>query len=203
VVLTLEQAVRQLDDKASGRRKSAARRLRRLADASAGPALLRTLLREIEDSRTWEAQYQMIMALGSCNYRAALPELKRLAARVFKKPAVYSALGDAIVRLDRSSDNDATPVRWCIESGNDLLASGALQAMATLRMVPGTADIDQILDFVEPRPERHFWVAIAGAGWAGPRVRAFLSACAEGSHHPTADAATSSLRGEYTRVDPF
>jgi hypothetical protein len=201
--MTLEQAIGQLDDRASGKRKSAAIRLRRLADNSAGPALLEALLRETRDRRTWETQYQLAMALGASDYRPALVDLQRLALDADVMPAVYAAFGDAIVRLGRGEPDDAEPIHWCLAVGHDELASGALQAMALLRMVPSVHDIDRILDYVEPRPERHFWPAIAAAGWAGGRVQAFLAACLNDPYPRTQQVAAASLRGEYSQADPL
>jgi HEAT repeat protein len=66
MALTLEKALIQLSDRASAKRRSAAKRLGKLADETAGPALLHALQREIGDRRTWETQYEMIMALGAC-----------------------------------------------------------------------------------------------------------------------------------------
>jgi HEAT repeat protein len=58
--------IAQLQDKNSAKRRSAARLIRKRGDESAGPALLEALKIELEDSRTWETQYQMIMAIGHC-----------------------------------------------------------------------------------------------------------------------------------------
>ncbi|MEV6973227.1 hypothetical protein [Kitasatospora sp. NPDC093806] len=69
---TLDKAVEQLGHRLSPKRRSAATRLRRLADPAAGPPLLEALEREVRDSRTWETQYQMVMALGMCGHRPAL-----------------------------------------------------------------------------------------------------------------------------------
>ncbi|MFD4766286.1 hypothetical protein [Streptomyces niveus] len=49
-------AIRQLQDRSSAKRRSAAKRLRKLGDPYAGPALLEALKNEVRDSRTWETQ---------------------------------------------------------------------------------------------------------------------------------------------------
>src|SRR5690242_7767306 len=97
----LRTASELLRDKRSPRRRFDAKKLRALADPSAGPALLDALHRELRDSRTWETQYQMIMALGTCGWHPALPDLRRFARRKLQSNMVYVALGDAIVRLAR------------------------------------------------------------------------------------------------------
>ncbi|WP_233289190.1 hypothetical protein [Kitasatospora sp. MBT63] len=109
----------QLGHRLSPKRRSAASRLRRLADPAAGPALLEALQTEVRDARTWETQYQMVMALGTCGHRPALGLLRDLARRPFEATAVYVALGDAIVRLSTPEEAAAslrgawTPARRC------------------------------------------------------------------------------------------
>jgi len=57
--------------------------LRKLQAASAGSLLLTALQREMQDPRTWETQYQMIMALGACGCPPALPYLQTLTRQIF------------------------------------------------------------------------------------------------------------------------
>jgi hypothetical protein len=59
----LEILMSQLQSPHSPKRRSAAKKLRKLGDPVAGPALLEALKHELPDPRTWETQYQMIMAL--------------------------------------------------------------------------------------------------------------------------------------------
>lgn len=102
--------VEQLAARQSPKRRAAARKLRTLKVAAAGPALLTALEREVADPRTWETQYQMVMALGECGYREALPLLEAFAQRPFEATMVYVAPGDAIVRLSYAGPSDVAPV---------------------------------------------------------------------------------------------
>ncbi|MFD7963504.1 HEAT repeat domain-containing protein [Streptomyces zaomyceticus] len=199
-MLTRDEAVAQLDDKASRKRRAAAKRLRSLAATSAGPSLLRALEREVRDPRTWETQYEMVMALGACDHRPAVPFLSDLAQRRLDAETVYAALGDSIVRLRGADEGTSAPVRWCLDSGTWSLADGALRAVAMLRSVPDPETVDHILDFLEPLESYdglRFWAAAAAAGWPGERVRAFLETCAAGPRQDVAAAASSSLEGTY------
>ncbi|MFD6327578.1 HEAT repeat domain-containing protein [Streptomyces sp. NPDC058442] len=204
--MTLDEAVVQLDDRSSAKRRTAAKRLRRLAAGSAGPSLLRALQREVRDLRTWETQYQMIMALGACDHRSAVPFLSDLAQRPLDATMVDVALGDSIVRLRGAEEGTSVPVRWCLDSGTPMLADGALRAVAMLRSVPEPETVDYILDFLAPLQSHdglRFWAAAAAAGWPGERVRAFLEGCAAGPRADVADAAASSLEGEYQTYRPL
>ncbi|MFF2148791.1 HEAT repeat domain-containing protein [Kitasatospora sp. NPDC058190] len=205
MVLTLDEAVEQLGHRLSPKRRSAATRLRRLADPVAGPPLLEALEREVHDSRTWETQYQMVMALGMCGHRPALGLLRDLARRPFEATMVYTALGDAIVRLSAPAATGDS-LRWCVDSGTPMLADGALRAVAMQRLRLDTVTIDHVLDLLEPLDPHdglRFWAAAAAAGWPGSRVTRFLYECAAGPRSDVASAAASSLQGKYQTYTPL
>jgi hypothetical protein len=205
MALTLDEAVEQLGHRLSPKRRSAATRLRRLADPTAGPSLLVALQREVRDTRTWETQYQIVMALGMCGHRPALGLIRELAQRPFKATMVYVALGDTIIRLSAPEDT-AHSLRWCLDSGTPLLADGALRAVAMQRLTLDTATINYALDFLgplDPHDGLRFWAAAAAAGWTGPRVKEFLQGCAAGPRADVANAATSSLQGKYQTYSPL
>ncbi|MFC8594148.1 HEAT repeat domain-containing protein [Streptomyces atroolivaceus] len=205
-MLTLDEAVAQLDDRSSAKRRAAAKRLRKLAVTAAGPALLLALQREVLDLRTWETQYQMAMALGACGHRPAVPFLSDLTQRPLEATMVYVALGDSIVRLRGAEEGVSVPVRWCLDSGTPMLADGALRAVAMLRAVPDPETVDYILDFLAPLNSHdglRFWAAAAAAGWPGERVRAFLERCEAGPRTDVADAAATSLEGKYQTYRPL
>jgi HEAT repeat protein len=203
---TLRAAINLLGDKRSPRRRSGAKKLRQLGDVAAGAALLDALRAEVKDPRTWETQYQMIMALGVCRHQRALPFLRKLARTQFEASTLYLALGDAIVRLARKHKNDVLPVIECAKSGNDMLADGAFRAMAMLRMVPGKGAVARVIDFVSARPAEdplRFWVVAAAPGWKGPKVERFLRECASNQHTSTRDAAADALLGKYRKWRPL
>ncbi|MET8057378.1 HEAT repeat domain-containing protein [Streptomyces microflavus] len=196
MALTLEEATTQLSDKKSAKRRSAARRLAKLADEAAGPALLHALQREIGDPRTWETQYEMIMALGACNHRTAVGFLTDLAQKPTDDTALHLALGDSITRLRSPQEGFAAPLRWCMEQGHPSLLDGALRATAESRAALDTETVDRVLDFLDPLDPYdglRFWAAAAAAEWPGDRVRTFLESCAAGPRADVADAASTSL----------
>ena len=95
---TLDDLAAQLVDKRSAKRRAAAKKLRKRRDPAAGPALTAALDAEIADKRTWETQYQMIMALAESGVHDVLPLLREVAAMDLE-PMVLIAVGDALVRL--------------------------------------------------------------------------------------------------------
>ncbi|MFG2479844.1 HEAT repeat domain-containing protein [Streptomyces fagopyri] len=200
--LTLDEAVRQLGDRQSARRRSAARRLRQLAQPLAGPPLLDALQREVQDRRTWETHYQIVMALGMCDHRPALGPLRELAQDHFEATMVYVALGDAVVRLSTPEDT-AGALRWCLDSGTPMLAEGALRAVAMQRLRLDSRTVDHILRPLDPYDGLRFWAAAAAADWSGPRAPEFLETCAAGPRADVADAAACSLKGKYQTYRPL
>ncbi|MFJ2745085.1 HEAT repeat domain-containing protein [Streptomyces sp. NPDC087440] len=206
MALDAVEAISQLQDRSSAKRRSAAKRLRRLGDPSAGPALLQALKNELRDSRTWETQYQMTMALGTCGSPSDLSYLRDLVLQRETLHAVHTAGGDAIVRLGYMEHSHTEAIRWCLSTGNETLVGGALQAVAMLRLVLDQETVTNVLDFVESRSPHdgiYFWPAVAAAGWTGQRVHDFLTACVSGPRSDVVEAATNSLAGNYGTYRPL
>ncbi|HEX8227948.1 MAG TPA: HEAT repeat domain-containing protein [Chloroflexia bacterium] len=202
----VEEAVELLQHKASPRRRSGAKRLRKLKDPAACPQLLQALEKEVQDPRTWETQYQMIMALGECGCTDALSYLEQLARQSFEATMIYVALGDAIVRLGRAYKDDADPVLRLTATNNDMLVDGAFRAVAMLRLRLNEAAIYKIIKYVSQRslndPLR-FWVAAAAAGWSGVEVAKFLDDCSRSPRNDVREAAIASQQQKYLKWDPL
>lgn len=206
MALDAVEAIRRLQDRSSAKRRSAAKRLRGLGASCAGPALLEALKKEVRDPRTWETQYQMTMALGTCGSPSDLPYLRDLVLQRGTPHAVLTAGGDAIVRLSHLEHSHTEAVRWCLSTGDETLVDGALQAVAVLRLALDQETVADVLDFVEARPPQdgiYFWPAVAAAGWTGRRVHDFLTSCASGPRSDVAEAATTSLAGKYGTYRPL
>ena len=204
--LTVQEAVELLEHRTSVKRRQGAKRLRVLADPDSADAIRLALEREVLDPRTWETQYQVIMALGATGTRDDVPLLRRLVGEKRDAEAVNTALGDAIVRLDRDHREDVTPVLWCWDQSVDGLSDGALRAVAMLRLRFPAEALNALLDRVDGEPEAshlRFWPAVAAAGWTGPRVEAFLQACAASPRDDVSAAAIESLDGRYMKVNPL
>jgi hypothetical protein len=204
--LTLQEAAYQLADRASARRRSAAKRLRALGDPTAGPALLDALHAEITDSRTGETQYQMIMALGACYHSPAVELLEHLAANQSDYAMVGVALGDALVRIEWANNQSLTTVDRYMVTGPPGVIDGTFRAIAILHLVPDDDLINRIIAFVTPLdlldPLR-YWVAAAAAGWTGPTVETYLRICLASKRDHLIDAASASLAGTHLKHRPL
>ncbi|MFS1438067.1 HEAT repeat domain-containing protein [Shewanella sp. 10N.286.48.A6] len=202
----MNEIVAQLGDKKSPKRRSAAKKLRKLKDVDAGPHLLAALEAELKDVRTWETQYQMIMAIGECGYKPALPFINELAKQDFEATMVYVAIGDAIVRLSIENERDAAPIFKLLDTGNEMLIDGALRAMAMLKMVPSDSHIEKIINYVAARELNqgiHFWVVAAAPGWSGAKVEEYLDYCAKSPREEITSAVALARKNKYKKWSPL
>ena len=202
----MNDTVAQLRDKKSAKRRSAAKKLRKLKDVDAGSSIFAALEAELKDVRTWETQYQMIMALGECGYKTAIPFLNELAKEKFEATMVYVAIGDAIVRLSIKSKNDAAPILKLLETGNEMLIDGALRAMAMLKVVPSDSCIEKIINYVAERELNqgmHVWVLAAAPGWSGTKVEEYLDYCAKSPREEITGAVALARKKKYKKWSPL
>lgn len=212
----LDEAIRLLHDSKAAKRESGAKRLRKLADPAAGAPLLDALHKELGDARTWAAQYQMILALGFCRHKPALPLLWETARRNLEHTILYSGLGDAIVRIEHDGLTDLRPVLQVVDTRNYSLINGALRAMALLKLVPSEDEISRIIEIAEapeavdvvggwpgdPRGLRQ-WVAVAAALWPRPLVEPFLQRCMALPEKTLQLAVQDSLKGKMGKWNPY
>ncbi len=201
----MNEVLTQLGDKKSPKRRSAAKKLRKLRDVDAGPSLLAALETELKDMRTWETQYQLIMAIGECGYKPALPLLIELAKKDFEATMVYVAIGDAIVRLSIENERDTTPIFKLLDTCNEMLIDGALRAMAMLKMVPSDSHIKKIINYVSARElshSIHFWVVAAAPGWSGEKVEEYLDYCAKSPREDITSAVALARKNKYKKWSP-
>lgn len=135
----------QLMDSKSAIRRSAAKKLRKIGDPFAGSNLLVALEKEVKNRKTWETQYQMIMALGYCGYRESFSFLESLSKKE-NVGMVQMALGNSLFRLSHVS-NSIEKVIDFIEENDHYLVCGALQVIAEEKIIPSSNEIDLIIDY--------------------------------------------------------
>ena len=170
----------QLSDSKSARRRSAAKKLRKSGDPDTGPSLLVALKNELRDQRTWETQYQMIMALGQCQHTEATEFLEAL-SREGRIESVQTGIGDALFRLSGGAEGDLTRALEFIERGDPELIRGAFQAMAMERVIPSDRmQAQQIVDYgcslnLGQNDWAVIWLLRAIPGWPPALVEPLLS----------------------------
>ncbi|WP_034087581.1 hypothetical protein [Streptacidiphilus albus] len=192
----LDGLIHQLRDSRSARRRSAAKQIGKLGDPAAGYSLLEVLEVEAADARTWETQYEMIVALGSCRCSAAVPFLKSLADAGFKFDSLYGAVGDSIIRISLADGRLEEELRWCLELARPDLVDGAMKAMwdEGVSLDPDLSSwlVDYLLS-QDPHAGVRYWAALAARRWEGEVSLRFLEDCAAGPRDDVAAAARESL----------
>ena len=207
----LQQGIELLTHSRSPKRRSGARRLRKLGDPAAGPALLAALEAEVRDVRTWETQYQLIMAVGECRTTAAAPLLRQLVDAGFGEPMVHIALGDALLRLGHAEGRTDEVFDELLGEAWSFHLDGATRALAMLRLPLRRDLLDHLLDRVQATSHGElqgvnpwFWAAAACPGWLdlSPRVRPFLEEAGRSALGQVRSAAEAALLGKYKKWSP-
>lgn len=205
MTLTLDPVLNDLFAKQSAKRRSAAKKLRKHADISAGVWVLDALRKEVDDPRTWETQYQMIMALGESCFIEARDFIDQLSYCSFDAKMVYVAIGDALVRLTVA--NKALTVLSLIErERHPSLIDGALRAMAMLRLIPDENEIAQILEYANRLTcddGNRFWIIAACPGWPASQIGKFLNDAMMSSRSDFQEAVSLARVGKYKTWRPL
>lgn len=199
----MSELIKQLKDKKSQKRRSAAKKIRKLGDPKYGSLVLDALIQEVKDPRTWETQYQMIMALGSCHYVESLSFLNDFSQQNIEANMVKVALGDAIYRLSNFDDNI---IRLFIAENRRDLFTGAIRALAMERESPAQEVISEIITYVLEfglDDEILFWPLAAAPGWKGKIVKNFIESCLMSKREDVKSAAEFALEGKYRKWNPL
>ncbi|MDU8925638.1 hypothetical protein RYD26_12180 [Pasteurellaceae bacterium LIM206] len=132
--------------------KKAAKIIRKENLGGYGELLHNALASEIEKTRSWETQLELIYAIALTGCIEEVPYLKELATREFSAtPVVYRALSFAIVYLqniDKSVNVNLLYFYEALDSGNLLLAAGACAAIYKLKVDLASDDIRRIITYV-------------------------------------------------------
>lgn len=203
----IQLLIEQLSNKASAKRRSAAKKLRKLKAKEAGPALLTALKNELKDKRTWETQYQLIMALGESKYTDSLNFLTELAEQEFEATMVYVAIGDAITRLDLSKQNNINlSIKTFSKTDNSMLIDGILRAIAMLQLVPEDSVTEKIISYglhLDQDNNSRVWIAAAAPGWQPSKTKEFLNECIKSDNQQIKRAAEAALKNKYLKWSPL
>ena len=199
---SVPELIEQLDHKSSPKRRAAAKKLRKLKAKEAGSALLAALQTELKDKRTWETQYQMIMALGESGYTKSLDYLIQLAEQEFEATMVYMAIGDAITRLIYLKEGN---INFIIDSLNSkpelpLFIDGLIRAIAIAKLAPPQDNIDNLILYAnqaDTSNNHKAWIATAAAGWTGDKTINFLNNCLSSNNEQLVKAAQAAIAKKY------
>jgi hypothetical protein len=167
----IAQAVNDLQDKKSPKRRAAAKKIGKNGLLELGDALLTAYLKEREDKRTWETQTEMILAFGKIRYQPALPYLKVIIDINTPEDMITHAAARSYVRIKRDSLNDAKPVLELLLFGEISVIDGATSALAYDDMTPPEEEIKAIIALLDSHKEEELSIS----GLMDPRT--YLLSC--------------------------
>jgi hypothetical protein len=177
----VNELVNMLQHSTSSKRKFAAKKLRKIKSIGAGSPILASLQKEMKNSRTWETQYHMIMALSDCSYTEGLNYLYELANDQSNIPMVNIAVGDAITNLEYIKNGHLEKIEYWLAYNQNEYLEGAIRAIAINRRVLSNDTIIALLEYVKNSKNDGliFWLAAACPGWPSDLTKFFLEFCLE------------------------
>ena len=146
--------------------------------------LLNALKLLIAKPKSWQAQSQLIRAIGITGSDHSVPYLKELATSNFDTTVLYKDLGFAICRLNDLLHSDLAFLKSILSSQNELLIAGACSALLYEKIVPSEDDMVEIMEatksidtnegqVVTPR----CYIAALAYLWPATVTRPFLELC--------------------------
>ena len=187
----------ELQNPKSSKRRSAAKKLRKVGNPNSCLALLEALKKEIQNKRTWETQYHMVMAIGQSGCSCQINDLNNLIKLVELEPMVRVALADTITRLEGNSDF----LYRAFELKDINLISGALRAMALEQINLPSDLVDKLIDFTLTIENdlSYFWIAAAAPGCESPKLKKYLNQWAKSDNEDISKAAKAALENKYLK----
>lgn len=191
----------ELQNKSTVKRRSAAKKLRKIKSNQAESILLEAFKNEIKDRRTWETQYHMLMAIAENDFINALPLLYSL----FDNDLEYMvnvALGHTITKFEIKLSKNLAILVKALDEDKQGICEGALRAIAIMHEKPNQILIEKIINYVSipSRSSLRFWVAAGAAGWNYTFVKNFLNnLLLSNESEETKKAAEAALKNQYLK----
>ncbi len=194
---------KELESKSVPKIKKAASKIAKQKITGYEDLLLSALKLLIEKPKSWQAQSQLIRAIGITGSDYSIPYLKELVATEFDSTVLYRDLGFAICRLNDLLHHNLEYLKSTLTSPNVLLISGSCSALLYEKLVPSENDMVEIMEaivsidtnegnIITPR----CYIAALAHLWPAAVTRPFLEACMQSDWKGLEELATSSLKGE-------
>lgn len=176
--------------------------------SSLGGALLEELHKILRNQKLWEAQVEIINALGLIDCKSALSVINEIIGKNIEFDMVTYASATAYVRLSRKDIHDAAPVLELLNQKRYATTCGALDALGYDRMMPGKVEISKLIelckDLRSPNPkglsDPRYGLAAACAGWDADLKTDFLKNCIQTGDAPVKHVAENSLNNKYVKL---
>lgn len=208
--MTILELQNQLTSKKSADRLKAAKTIGFNKNTALEDPLLNALQKELQNSRTWPTQMEMVLALGHLSSKKSLEIIKGIIEENKDFDMVTYAAAQSYVRIMRESLNDVRPVFELLNKGGFSLIDGCLNPLGYDRMMPNNEDIKRLLrltwDIHKIKPKGYtdprYGIAAACAGWNPELTHDFLQHCLDtaGKDTPLIYVAKNALEGRYVKL---
>jgi len=168
--------------------------------------LLSSLKILIQKPKSWQAQSEVIKAIGITGTEKSLPYLKELSKQEFESTLLYRDLGFSICLLEDMSGDQLNYAASILDTSNDLLVSGVCAAILFSGYTPSSENIVKIIESVVDRDQNEgqlitprCYIAAACYSWPAELTTNFLQKCASSSWSVLAEIANDSLAGKKSK----
>jgi len=196
----------ELESKSAPRIKKAAAKIAKQRVEGYEDLLLSALALLIEKPKSWQAQSQLIRAIGITGSDRSVSCLRELSVSDFDATILYIDLGFAICRLNDLQHNRLDYLKSILASSNELLMSGACSALLYEKTVPSERDMVEIIDAIKDIDTNEgqiftprCYIAALAYLWPVSVTRPFLEKCLQSKWNGMVEIATSSLKGERSK----
>jgi hypothetical protein len=171
-----------------------------------GVHLLNALKFLLSKPKSWQAQSEIIRALGITDCIETSEYLKELMLWNFQATILYRDLGFAICLLEDIQNNRIDFLKSTLSSGNELLISGACSALLLKEAIPSDSDIEIILESIssidgnegQVMTPRCYIAALAYL-WPPYKTEKFLASCLQSKWDGLVEIAKSSVIAKKTK----
>lgn len=193
----MKELISELQNTKSAKRRSAAKKIRKLKDLSLCSPLMDALKLELLNKKTWETQYQLIMAIAESNCTANYFNLILFIELSELEPMVRLALADAITRLG----NNSRFLEYALQKKDLDFVSGALRAMSFKQIQIPIDLVDELIDFMTSfkNDMSYFWIAAAAPGCNSNKLNNYLHVWKNSINDDISKAAKAALENKYLK----
>lgn len=195
-----------LESKSAPKIKKAAAKISKGKIEGYESLLLSSLTLLIQKPKSWQAQSEVIKAIGITGTKKSLPYLKELSKQEFESTVLYRDLAFSICLLEDMSDGQLNYTTSILDTSKDLLLAGACAAILFSGYTPSSDDIVKIVESVVDRDQNEgqvitprCYIAAACYSWPAELTTSFLKKCADSSWSGLAEIASDSLAGKKSK----
>lgn len=194
---------KELESKSAPKIKKAASNIYKQKLGGYEEQLLAALEFVIQKPKSWQAQSEVIKAIGVTGSEKSLPYLKELVAQEIEATLLYRDLGFSICLLEDISSKKLEYAISTLNTSNDLLLSGVCAAILFSGFIPNEKVINQIISAVEDRDcnegqviTPRCYIAAACYSWPPELIKSFLHKCSQSSWSVLVEIANDSFAGK-------